>query len=736
MTATQPTYDFLRGGAASPRPAQPATTFSQSQFRKSLIVSASGNHNNDNNSLNKTVNKVDISNEGLRSEVNSLRYELQTLKADRELERIRHEEQLRAAEVRAEEKAKLADAVETDKRFLFEKQKSLGDELGRVKDAAENQKREHEKTIRQLRAKVSELDEIVDERAEDFRMLERQTKRQTEELETRNKALNVSLEGLKKEYNENINMLQDTQQRCSVQEVEIEALRNEVVGLKGASGDLESLQVLKRELSQQMAQVKNLEVTNKKLMEEAKRLREVGKNVEVLEEQKSSLEGKLRMMDTLREELSEKELRLTILRDEKKAWSAFLEDNEGVLSGFNSPQDIARALMEEKMEKAELLERLGRVEPELAESEEAIDRAERERDEVKKELEKVVESYKKLHASRARIERNRQIALKEVEMLRDQLKSYSTEESNLMDGNYDTQKTKHIEELESLVETYKRENETLLTDISRREKETSSVSPDSLKRAHEEITTASSTTAPNPEETSEKLGQLTRRARAYQEEVTKLRKAESLLKKELKAAMSRIKSLEDSSAARMRILELKDNPTARSEAIKLTHLRTLQEENSALLAQLQGRMHEVGKVVPAHSLNAAQHQLEELKQQVNEKEKRMARLKQIWTAKSVEWRQAVHSIVGILLDFMPNGRVRVSSKEWYDDGQGDDGDVGKEPGIIFDGEQGTMKISPEGFSRRIGPLVKEWVEDKGDIPGLIAALNMQRKSQGGERMEE
>lgn len=400
-----------------------------------MIVSASGSHNNN----NSNVNKIDISNEGIRSEVNSLRYELQTLKADRELERIRHDEQLRTTEARAEEKAKLADAAETDKRFLFEKQKSLADELGRVKDTAENQKREHEKTIRQLRAKVSELDEIADERAEDLRTLERQTKRQSEELETRNKALNVSLEGLKNEYDENISTLQDTQQRCSAQEVEIEGLRNEVIGLKGASGDLESLQVLKRELSQQMAQVKNLEVTNKKLVEEAKRLREVGKNVEVLEEQKSSLEGKLRMMDTLRQELSEKELQLTILRDEKKAWSAFLEDNEGVLSGFNSPQDIARALMEEKVEKVELLERLGRVEPELAEREEAIERAEKERDEVKKELEKVVESYKKLHASRARIERNRQVALKEVGMLRDQLVSILSNPSRISIYDYTDQ---------------------------------------------------------------------------------------------------------------------------------------------------------------------------------------------------------------------------------------------------------------------------------------------------------
>ena len=406
-------------------------------------MSAGGNHHHHHNNNNNNANKIDISNEGLRSEVNSLRYELQTHKADRELERIRHEGQLRAAEARAEEKARLADAAETDKRFLFEKQKSLGDELGRVKHTAENQKREYEKTIRQLRAKVSELDEVADERAEDFRTLERQTKRQIEELETRNKTLNVSLEGLKKEYDENICTLQDTQQRCSAQEVEIVGLRKELVGLKGASADLESLQMLKRELSQQIVQVKNLEATNKKLVEEAKRLREMGKNVEVLEEKKSSLEGKLRMMDTLREELSEKELQLTILRDEKKAWSAFLEDNEGVLSGFNSPQDIARTLMEEKVEKAELLERLGRVEPELAEREEAIERAEKERDGVKKELEKVVESYKKLHASRARIERNRQVSLKEIGMLRDQLVSISSSLSTAFSPD-DTNQTLEI----------------------------------------------------------------------------------------------------------------------------------------------------------------------------------------------------------------------------------------------------------------------------------------------------
>ena len=292
-----------------------------------------------------------------------------------------------------------------------------------------------------------------------------------------------------------------------------------------------------------------------------------------------------------------------------------------------------------------------------------------------------------------------------------------------MSGNYDSQKTKQVAELESLIETYRNENEALLAEFSNREKEKEShiSPPDSLKRAHSTMVSS----GPSVEEAAEWLGQLTRRARHYQEEVTKLKKSEAVLRKELKAALSRISSLEDCTAARQRILELKDNPTARTEAIKLSQIRTLQAENAALMAQVHGRIGEVGRVVPASSLDAANHQLDELRQQVAEKEKRMARLKQIWAQKSVEWRQAVHSIVGILFDFMPNGRVRVSCREWYSyDGRSDDGELTEEPGITFDGEQGTMKISPEGFSQSIGPLVRDWVEVRGNIPGLIAALNM------------
>lgn len=53
--------------------------------------------------------RVDLSSETLRSELNSVRYELSTLQEERELERIRHEKEIRTLETKVEEQGKRAD---------------------------------------------------------------------------------------------------------------------------------------------------------------------------------------------------------------------------------------------------------------------------------------------------------------------------------------------------------------------------------------------------------------------------------------------------------------------------------------------------------------------------------------------------------------------------------------------------------------------------------------------------
>jgi len=148
------------------------------------------------------------------------------------------------------------------------------------------------------------------------------------------------------------------------------------------------------------------------------------------------------------------------------------------------------------------------------------------------------------------------------------------------------------------------------------------------------------------------------------------------------------------------------------------------------------------KVVPVSTLESIKLELRQMESTVAEKEKRMRRLKEIWTAKSSEFREAVASILGYKMDFLPNGRVRVTSMFHLSPayrhgdrnadaesrrGPGSMGN-GEENSIIFDGENGTMKISggPNSlFALETKHLIKFWVEERKDIPCFLAAMTLE-----------
>ena len=172
--------------------------------------------------------------------------------------------------------------------------------------------------------------------------------------------------------------------------------------------------------------------------------------------------------------------------------------------------------------------------------------------------------------------------------------------------------------------------------------------------------------------------------------------------------------LDSKSHTNTRILQLRENPTSQYERTKLETLNLLKAENAALRSIQEGTT-PAPPTVPRASVEVLRKELASVQKELADREKRLTRLKSIFSSKSLEFRQAVHSILGVLFDFMPNGRVRVSSALWSDD---------PEDGITFDGEMGTMKIAGEEFRKSIEPLVKTWVEERGEIPGLVASLVM------------
>ncbi|CAZ85559.1 unnamed protein product [Tuber melanosporum] len=638
-SSVQPSYDFL---AQAPSPAAPPQ-------QRLLPVGMKASH----------------STEGLRSELNTVRYELSTLQDERELERIRHEKELRVLEAKCEEQAKRADSVESDKTYLFNRQKELSEKLEKVKDQATNQKVDLERQVRWLKSENTDLKEQVCDKQGDIQSQDRQYRRYVEELKTRNESLEKMNSELKGDLETKSHSLQETETKLASKETKISNLETELLRVKAQTGDLETLKILKKELSEQVTHIRTLESTNRKLSSEVKQLRDYNKSIEILEEEKQSLEVKVRLLGEVRQELAETQLRVSILQDEKNSWGSFFE-SEGL--EFDSPESLARALIQERLEKASLLEQAGRINPELVQKETLIEELEGNIRSLREELEKMGETASRDTKARTRLERQRALALKEAQFLREQLQSFSTEETTYMQGNYDEQKAKRIEELEKMLEKYKKENDVLVAELTKREG--TDIGEIMGRKRHREEDGAE----------NERNGELVRKNRHLQDEIIQLRNTILLSKKEIDSLHIRLESLEKTST---RILQLKDNPTSREEAIKVATLDSLRKENASLLAQVEERTDQIGKVIPIHTLNNLRGEMEAMEKVIGEKEKRMTRLKEIWTAKSLEFREAVYSLLGYKLDFLPNGRVRVTHMFAGNEDQS----------IEFDGEKGTMKVA-------------------------------------------
>lgn len=627
-------------------------------------------------------------------------------------------------------------AAESSTNRANHKAESLARELREAQEDGLNAKVDLERKVRSLQDQNQSLKEEFADNQQQSLDQERQSKYQINELETIRSSLQKTLEELHRDLGTAKGEAQTSQDRLRERESEIADLEAENIRLKAEGSDADSLVVLKRELSDQVNHIRNLETTNREQSAELRHLRKVQRNVEVVEEQKKSLENQLQLMKGVEAELGTLQIQKQVLEDERQSWSSLLQDNDQSPE-YDSPEAVVKALLKEQLEKASAIDKLGSVEAQFLEKDELIRSLETERSNLKQEVEKLRAAGTTTGGSmvdsrvKARLERQRALAQKEVEYLRAQLKTFDTEEEtmNAEQGQFDAQKAEQIAHLEKMIDEYRQELANAHEELSKREtSQQDNTQPRGMKRP---LSPAES------DAETERFSVLSRKNRKLQEALSKSEQGMALLRKEFDATKSQLRSLKAKS--RTRVLELRDNPTAQAENLKLSTITTLKNENRDLMAQLHGRNQDV-KFVPITTLESMKIEVQDMERVVADKEKRMRRLKEIWTAKSSEFREAVASLLGFKLDFLPNGRVRVTSmfhlSSAYRHGDSNaDPDArgpgsmgnGEENSIIFDGENGTMKISggPNSlFAMEIKHLIKFWVEERKDIPCFLAAMTL------------
>lgn len=593
-------------------------------------------------------------------------------------------------------------------------------QLQESQDRAINQQSAIEKKLRSAQEEGRLAKEETEEVQTELASVDREYKYKLQEIESKHATLEQTLRDLRADLENKASTLQTAQDRLSLKEKEAGESESEVLRLKAKSGDEGTGAILQKQLSEQVDHIRRLESTNRDQLKELTQFRRAHKAVEIVEEEKRALESRVSVMDKVQQQLRETEIQRQILEDERRSWTSFLQSEGGTGQvEFENPEDMARALIRQQTENASLVEQMGAMQPELLEKDEIIKSLENEKHQIQTELGKLkvqgaappggIDSRTK-----KALERARGLALKEVEFLREQLRTFDSEEQTYHSENaFDEQKSSRIAELESQLDDHRREIANLTSELSTLESQVSVKAPQSpLKR-------------PREDDGDDRLGQLSRKNRKLQDSFGSLQSTHNVLQSEHKALQTQLKYLQES--AKTRILSLRSNPTADLEAIKLSTLNALRQENKDLLAQLEGHPDTKDiKNVPSSTLDSLRLEMQALEREVAEKEKRMLRLKQIWSSKSLELREAVFSLLGWQIEFRANGKFALSLHT------GNDADEVDEC-LIFDGDAGTMKVAggPESaFALQVRPLIRQWVEGRGYIPGLMASILLSKIDDG------
>lgn len=652
--------------------------------------------------------------EALKAEISTLRYDNENAKNNAEIQRIQQENELRKAKELADEEFKKKQAAEAENNAALRQVERLQQELDELRREQDGESAEIEKRARA----AEEQARLFQEQLEDLRAAKDEAARFEERKIADLKAQIQKDANNARELEDSIlsrdNALEETRKQLNEKDGKIGEMEAEVLRLKAQTGDAETMAIIRRELSEQVAHIRTLEATNREQLTELRHLRQSHKAVGIVEEEKASLLRKLEAAEATKAELASERRHREHLEAERLAWSAYLE-REGQAE-FDSPEAVARALVQERFNSASLLEKVGFIQSQIAERDAMIQGVEEEKASLLGDIEKLKANGGGGSAEKARLrlERQRALAEKESKLLREQLKMYESEDITMQPEKYDEEKAVRIQKLEELIDDYKAQVKDLESQIG------------FMESSFNGPAAAAGTKRPAPTDEDspqhEQIGRLTRKNRTLQDDIDSLKTKYNVIEKELSVARDQLAAARRSS--NVRILELRDNPTAKHEAVKQATIDELRTENEQLRLLIHNG--ETGvtsfQSVPVSTLVALQRDVQRAKEETASYKKKIQRLVEVWTDKSDEFKEAVFALLGWHVTFIPTNKMRVESV--YYASETDE----HERSITFDGARGSMKFGggPRSeFAMKLSDLTKYWVREKNCIPGFLAALTLE-----------
>lgn len=630
---------------------------------------------------------------------------------------------------------KKLERAESDKRFLFETSERQAGEVATLKEDVARAKRQGNVGTRELRVTYNALREKHLELEDAMRREEESRAREMDGVRADAANQRRAMETLRADLTLKNDFLEERRRRIDELERQVDAHAHSNAhgesGPDGGGGGDDGgggLAFVTKELAAAIAKVTALETANTSQMTRLMRMQESLASMAVLKEEKLTLETRLKGMEEMSEALAVSQVRVVQLEQERKTWETLLGDATTTTAagaeegGAPVAADIASVLTRQKHDLEAAAIQRALVEEQLGDALNMVSTMREEAQRHAEEVTRITARLEQEQRTKTRLERSKALGLREINFLRDQLKSYDLEEQ-VESPNFDSLKARRIAELETMLDEFRQELTMVQQEHGPPEPLEDGGAADSESRGQVAVGTKRAREDAQDFNAIER-GEYLRKIRALNAELQITRKEDALLRQEMDVLKAAAQTARTTTTTQPRILQHKSNPTSTYQAIRTQTLHDLQLENAALLSELKNRDGDSGGsvvTVPIQSLRNAETALRKSVEEVQQREKRIQRLHQVFRAKSSEFREAVYALLGYKLDFLPNGRVRLTSM--YAENIADHA-------FIFDGEAGTMQSSgeragQEAFMDAVANLISYWSGERHSIPGMLAALTLE-----------
>ncbi|CAG8109104.1 unnamed protein product [Penicillium nalgiovense] len=333
--------------------------------------------------------------------------------------------------------------------------------------------------------------------------------------------------------------------------------------------------------------------------------------------------------------------------------------------------------------------------------------------EIELKIGSVNESLATKQAFIDKLERQKLLNVKEIEYLRDQLKRL--EELNMRRSKEKTDEKstdQYMTNLEKLVDEYR-------TEINTLQKQIQSQMPQAAIQAGN------------------------KRPRLIGDEIQNNFKSQvSILEKENLKLSSTIKNLEfsnktleeklknlenlESKKNELHILQLKLNPASQDQQIKQQTLDLLNKENQDLI-QTFIKNEKSNDMIPKSLFERQEFDKSQLQAKIDQLNKRINRLREIYTQKSRDILSVISKFFGYSIEFLPSpinsnnlsSRIKLVSKYMNNK------DESNNAYLVLDMNTKSLKANGNlEFKTLCEDLVTNWVSDKDQIPCFLSALNL------------